>query len=325
MATRTAGGVAELRAAARLLGVASGAGVEDVVAARRAQAKLWHPDVNPSSGSAVRMGLINRACDLLCEHLRRGGYIEGVQPRTTRMPRPVAPRVQQRVFEISFEGGVGVPISAPDRLARLEIDETDALAGGTRTVRFVRREPGRCPACAGLGAVPSGPKRVCPDCGGEAHVTCPGCEGRGWVHLNPGSCPRCQGTGAGLVERSVRLKLPAGIREVRRALVLGWGDLAEDGSSGNLWVDLVPSPTAMRSSTWHFSYFGHDWPRPAGRVHGDWLSVVNDPLPDDEMRELGFWRDPDSEAWVRQTPVEGADVILDLIRQRQFFVPRQAV
>jgi hypothetical protein len=218
-----------------------------------------------------------------------------------------------------------VPISAPDRLARLEIDEADALAGGTRTVRFVRREPGRCPACAGIGAEPGSPKRVCPDCGGEARITCPGCEGRGWVHLNPNSCKRCDGTGAGLVERSVRLMLPAGIREVRRALVRGWGDLGEDGASGNLWVDLVPSPTALRSSPWRFAYFGHEWPKPQGRVSGDWLSLANNPLPDDEMRELGFWRDPDSAEWTRQAPVEGADVILDLIRQRQFFVPRARV
>jgi hypothetical protein len=39
------------------------------------------------------------------------------------------------------------------------------------------------------------------------------------------------------------------------------------------------------------------------------------------MRELGFWRDPETQEWVRQSQAEDVDVILDLIVQRQFFVP----
>ena len=306
-----------------LLHVGRGATVDDVVQARRVQAKLFHPDVNPGSGSAERMGLINRACDLLCDHIRAGGEILGVPARArARMPRPVKPAPQPTVFNVRFDEEVGLPIKAPDRHARLEIDTQDAIQGGARPVRFVRREPGRCQFCAGLGAAPGSPKKICTDCDGAAPVSCPGCEGRGWISLAPGSCIHCGGTGAALVEHTIRLNLPPGIREVRRTMVRGWGDLEEDGSAGNLWIDLVPTVTAMRSENWRFAYFGHNWPRPEGRVDGDWLAISNTPLPDEEMRELGFWRDVATAEWVRQAPADHLPAILELIHQRQFFVPQ---
>jgi hypothetical protein len=308
--------------AAVILGVDGGAGIADVIRARRAQAKLWHPDINRRSGSQERMGLINRATDILCDHIRGGGYVDGVPGAAPRGFTPPTP--QQRVFEVRFAEEVGVPVLAPDRHARLEIDVTDAAQGATRTVRFVRREPHSCHFCAGLGAAPTSPKRVCPDCRGEARLSCATCEGRGWLHLKPGSCRHCDGTGAGLVERSVRLILPPGISEVRRTLVKGWGDVAEDGTTGNLWVDLVPTQTAMPSGPWRFEHYGHNWPRPEGRLESGWLAISNTPLPDDEMRELGFWRDQATFEWVRESPTEGAQSILDLIRQRQFFVPQPA-
>jgi DnaJ-class molecular chaperone len=311
-----------VRAAASLLGVRRGASVDDVIQARRVQAKLWHPDINPESGSVERMGRINQATDLLCDYIRRGGLIQG-GPAHPGVPlrRPAVAAQQQRVFEVRFEEEVSVPISAPDRHARLEIDEIDALAGGVRTVRFVRREPGRCQACAGLGASPNSPKRVCPDCDGR-NWACATCAGRGWLHLRPGSCRHCSGTGAALVECSVRLRLPPGIRQVRRTMVTGWGDVDDEGNAGNLWVDLVATPTVVQSAPWRFDYFGHNWPRPEGRTVGDWLSISNSPLPDEEMRELGFWRDPKTREWVRQAPSDGTQGIIDLIRQRQFFVPQ---
>ena len=218
-----------------------------------------------------------------------------------------------------------MPILSPDRHARLEIDILDAHRGGTRTVRFVRKEPRSCVFCAGLGATPSSPKRVCPDCRGGVSVACETCQGRGWLFIQPGSCTHCDGTGAALVERSVHLVLPPGIESERRTLVRGWGDVGEDGSSGNLWVDLVPTKTSLSSTgPWRFEHYGHNWPRAEGRVESGWVAISNTPLPDDEMRELGFWRDQGTMEWIRESPTEGAQVILDLIRQRQFFVPQPA-
>ena len=309
-----------IRRAADLLGVGRGATIEDVIQARRTQAKLWHPDINKTTGSAERMGRINHAADLLSEYIRNGGEIDRPAVGVPR-PKPARREPAQRVFEVRFEAEVSVPVSAPDRHARLEIDLIDALEGGTRVVHFVRREPASCHFCAGLGAAPTSPKRVCPDCDGDS-VSCQTCAGRGWVPLMPGSCRHCGGTGAALVERTVLLKLPPGIRQVRRTMVRGWGDLFENGQAGNLWIDLVPTETAVRTSPWRFDHFGHNWPRPELRVEGDRLAITNSPLPDDEMRQLGFWRDPETNEWVRQYSTDGPQGILELIHQRQFFVPQ---
>jgi hypothetical protein len=315
-----------LRRAAALLGVASGATVEDVMQARRLQAKLWHPDINTRTGSVERMQAINQAADMLCDLIRKGGEVDGVRVhrpagvRTVPKPRPQP----VRVFEVRFAEGVSAPVSVPDRMVRLEIDEIEAMQGTTRTLRFMRLEPRACQYCAGLGANPAGPKRTCPDCDGKT-LSCPICEGRGWLHLRPGTCRHCGGTGAALVERSVRLKLPPGIEGTRRTLVQGWGDLSEDGSAGNLWVDVVTVPPGPRSARpWRYEYFGHDWPPPEGQVVDGVLALDNSPLPDDEMRELGFWRDPAKARWVRQVGPDGGPSVLSWIRQRQFFVPRPA-
>lgn len=312
-----------IREAALLLGVGRGATVDDVIAARRAQAKQWHPDVNPRSG-AEQMGRINRACDLLCDHLRKGGVID-VGPAVTPGPQAPKPR-PPRVFDVELTGadnqpwGLSVAVHPPDRYARLEIDAVDAQNGCTRTVRFVRREPGRCLICAGLGAPPNSPKRICPHCGGDSFM-CPTCEGRGWVHLEPGSCIPCEGTGAALVENTVYLRVPPGLDRVERARVRGWGDVAADGTASDLWVDLVPTVTSVASGPWHFEYFGHNWPPAEPRSRDGVLTILNSPLPDTEMRDLGFWRDPRSGNWVRPAPADGGRALLDLIRQRQFFVP----
>jgi hypothetical protein len=329
MATRNQERTAAIREAVALLGVRRGATLDEVIQARRLQAKLWHPDVNPGTGSAERMRAINSACDLLCDVIRRGGTIEGPARPKPPLERHRSVVRQPAVFEVDVDqlrgngngSAVGLPIGTPDRHARVEIDRLDALEGGTRVVRFVRSEPGRCMACAGLGASPAGPKRVCPDCRGES-VSCVTCDGRGWLHRDPGSCRRCAGTGAGLVEQTIRLKLPPGIDELRRVLIKGWGDLQDDGTAGNLWIDLVPVATSGRSAPWHFDHFGHNWPRPQGRHQGEWLAILNAPLPDEEMRDLGFWRDPESGEWIRQAPGEAVDGIMDLIVQRQFFVPQ---
>lgn len=315
----------ELRQAATLLGVQSGATVDDVMQARRTQAKLWHPDINPETGSVEHMGAINGAADLLCDFIRKGGEVDGVpapQPPLTRAPRK--PRAElARVFEVRFAEGVSLPVSAPDRIVRLEIGEVEALQGTNRTLRFMRLEPRMCHYCAGLGADPAGPKRMCPDCDGKTWH-CPTCEGRGWLHLQPGTCRHCGGTGAALVERSIRLKLPPGIDGMRRTLIKGWGDLAEDGDAGNLWVDVVPAKTTTESRPWRYGYFGHDWPAPEGAVLNGVLTLANAPLPDDEMREIGFWRDPKTSQWMRQVGPDGAPGVMSLIRQRQFFVPQPA-
>ena len=316
----------DLRSAAQLLGVQSGATVDDVMQARRDQAKRWHPDINPDHGSVERMGAINSAADLLCDFIRHGGEVDGVPPppvpvtRAPRKPRPLP----ARVIEVTFGGeGVGTPVSAPDRIVRLEIDEAEALQGTNRTLRFMRLEPRMCHYCAGLGADPAGPKRMCPDCDGKTWH-CPTCEGRGWLFLQPGTCRHCGGTGAALVERSIRLKLPPGIDGTRRTLVRGWGDLGEDGDAGNLWVDVIPAPTTLSSRPWRYGYFGHDWPAPEASVTNGVLTLQNVPLPDDELREIGFWRDPKTSRWVRQVGADGAPSVLSLIRQRQFFVPQSA-
>ena len=82
--------------------------------------------------------------------------------------------------------------------------------------------------------------------------------------------------------------------------------------------------TETATGPWHFEHFGHNWPLPEGHLDEGWLTIGNSPLPDTEMRELGFWRDQESGAWIRPAPADGGRGVLEQIRQRQFFVPQLA-
>jgi hypothetical protein len=65
-----------------ILGVAQGAGVQEVTAAYRSQAKRWHPDRGGGEEAARRMAEINAAYDLL-----RAGAAHK-QPPSATAPRP---------------------------------------------------------------------------------------------------------------------------------------------------------------------------------------------------------------------------------------------
>jgi|ERR1035437_8151809 hypothetical protein len=306
----------EINAAVNLLGISGGADIQDVIRARRLEAKKWHPDINSSEQSATRMGKINHACDILCDFIRKGGYVPGNRSRTSK-PKPS--KVYPQTIEAAFVKTDSLVLD-PDRLARVEIGFETAMEGGIRRVSFVRQECGMCNACGGLGALPWGPKRICPECSAVDIASCASCHGRGWLHIYPGSCQKCSGTGAGLVERTVHIKLPSGINCAKRVKTIGWGDMLKDGSFADLFIDIVPSITLNQSAPWRFEYFGHDWPKPESKTQGEWLYITNNPLPDEEMRDLGFWRSSDS-SWTRQTASDGSLTLIDLIHQRQHFIP----
>jgi hypothetical protein len=118
----------ELLEAYALLGVAPGASPDEVGAAYRALAKLWHPDLAPSAEGAVRMAALNEAHETI-----RAAVADGTAPP----PAPV-------------EAGNGRPVAG----AWLPEDTRRQL--GRELVRALeRREPVRLVTPAATWASPT--------------------------------------------------------------------------------------------------------------------------------------------------------------------------
>jgi len=126
----------------------------------------------------------------------------------------------------------------------LEISLEEAFRGVTEKITFTI--PAQCDACHGSGAQ-SGEKPVdCPTCHGAGKVrvqqgffiverTCTTCGGSGQVIKNP--CKKCGGEGRINKEKTLSVKIPAGVEEGNRIRLAGEGEAgARGGQAGDLYV-----------------------------------------------------------------------------------------
>lgn len=126
----------------------------------------------------------------------------------------------------------------------LEMTLEQAAAGMTAQLRIPRHEP--CEPCNGMGAAPGTQPETCSTCGGTGQVryqqgffavarTCGQCRGAGRIIRNP--CEACRGAGRVERERSMEVKIPAGVETGSRLRLAGEGEAgAQGGPAGDLYV-----------------------------------------------------------------------------------------
>jgi len=145
-------------------------------------------------------------------------------------------------------GAQGVP--GADLRYDLELSFEEAAFGSTTSLRVPRLET--CPDCSGSGAVGGAPPVVCSACGGRGQVafrqgfltvarTCPQCGGEGRVVRDP--CRGCGGDGRVERERTLEVKVPAGVDTGARLRLPGEGEHGRRGGrTGDLYVVLHVAP-----------------------------------------------------------------------------------
>ena len=128
----------------------------------------------------------------------------------------------------------------------LEIEFEEAIFGTQAKIRVPRQK--LCEACGGTGREPGSEPEVCPTCKGHGQVryqqgffsvsqTCPDCRGEGRIIKNP--CPQCQGSGRVREEKSLSVKIPAGVETGTRLKLIGEGGAGLNGGPrGDLYVVL---------------------------------------------------------------------------------------
>lgn len=126
----------------------------------------------------------------------------------------------------------------------IEITLEDAAAGKDEKLRIPRLE--KCGECAGTGAEKGTQPETCITCGGRGQTqyqqgffsvmrTCANCQGSGRIIKTP--CKICRGQGRVEKEKTIELKIPAGVETGSRLRVTGEGESGVNGGpSGDLYV-----------------------------------------------------------------------------------------
>ena len=141
-------------------------------------------------------------------------------------------------------GGRTIAQRGADLRYDLEITLEDAAAGKAETLKIPRAET--CEVCSGNGAEPGTSPEVCQTCGGNGQVryqqgffavsrTCYNCQGTGRFIRTP--CKNCRGTGHIEKEKTLEVKIPAGVETGSRLRINGEGEAgANGGVTGDLYV-----------------------------------------------------------------------------------------
>jgi molecular chaperone DnaJ len=126
----------------------------------------------------------------------------------------------------------------------LEITLEEAATGKEQKLQIPRLE--KCEVCEGKGTEEGSQPETCVTCGGSGQTryqqgffsvmrTCPNCAGKGQIIKNP--CKNCKGAGRVEKEKTIEIKIPAGVETGSRLRVTGEGEAGLNGGpTGDLYV-----------------------------------------------------------------------------------------
>lgn len=138
----------------------------------------------------------------------------------------------------------GGPQRGADLRYDLEISFQESFTGVDKEIQIAREEA--CATCSGSGAAAGSHPEVCPQCRGTGQLRfqqgfltvarpCGNCRGTGRVITKP--CQACRGAGRIGRERTLTIKVPAGIATGQRLRMYGEGEHGTAGGpAGDLYV-----------------------------------------------------------------------------------------
>ncbi len=247
-----------------ILGVSRGCDDAALKASFRKLAMEHHPDRNGGCEEAAgRFKEINEAYSVLSDAKKRAAYDQfghaGVNGHGGGGPgagfadvNDIFSEVFGDVFGDMFGGRrqrTG-PARGQDLRYDLEISLEQAYAGAE--VEITVPASMTCDDCEGSGCAPGTSPTVCGSCGGAGRVrasqgffsierACPRCGGAGRLVLDP--CKTCRGHGQLRKDRTLQVRIPAGVDDGARIRLAGEGDAgARGGPRGDLYIFLSVTP-----------------------------------------------------------------------------------
>lgn len=238
-----------------VLSVSRDAGERDLKASYRKLAHQYHPDKNAGDSVAEeRFKEASEAYAVLSDPEKRAQYDRfGHAGLNGAGADGFSVNIQDIFGDIfgEFFGGGGrrrgqssKGQAGADLRYDLEISFTEAAFGTEKELRIHRKEA--CNTCKGSGAKAGSRPIPCRTCGGFGEVrvsqgffavaqTCPACRGSGQTISDP--CTDCKGSRFSNVERTLQVKIPAGVDSGMQLRVSGEGEGGlQGGSRGDLYV-----------------------------------------------------------------------------------------
>lgn len=245
-----------------VLGVEKSAGSAELKKAYRRLAMKFHPDRNQDNPDAEKsFKEVKEAFEVLSDPQKRAAYdqyghagVRGQGGFGGGQGGADFSDIFGDVFGDIFGGGGrrgGQRVHRGDDLQyNLEISLEDAVAG--KEVKLEIPSLAHCDTCDGSGAKPGTSPTTCSTCNGMGQVrmqqgffsvqqTCPNCRGTGQMISDP--CSDCHGRGRIRKEKTLSVKVPAGVDTGDRIRLSGEGEAGERGGpAGDLYVAIRVKP-----------------------------------------------------------------------------------
>lgn len=245
-----------------VLGVAKNASDDEIKKAYRRLAMKFHPDRNPGDAAAEeKFKEAKEAYEILADARKRAAYdqfghagVEGGPGGAGGAGGPNFSDIFGDIFGDIFNGGGrgqgGGAYRGADLRYMLDLTLEEAVFGTNAKIRVPALVT--CQFCNGSGAKKGTKPSTCPTCNGVGQVriqqgffsiqqTCPRCQGRGVVIMDP--CDHCHGHGRVEEQKTLSVKVPAGVDNGDRIRLAGEGEAGEGGGpAGDLYVQIRVKP-----------------------------------------------------------------------------------
>ncbi len=242
-----------------VLGVDKGASDAEIKKAFRRVAMKFHPDRNPEGVDAEdKFKEAQEAYEILGDNDKKAAYDRyghaGVDGNSGGQRGGGGAGGFGDIFGDVFGdifggggGGRGGPARGSDLRYDLQLDLEDAVRG--KTVQIDVPTLSTCDPCDGSGARKGSSPVTCATCNGAGQVrmsqgffsvqqACPQCRGRGQMISDP--CGSCQGQGVIEEQKTLSVKIPAGVDTGDRIRLGGKGEAGpQGGPPGDLYVQMV--------------------------------------------------------------------------------------
>ena len=244
-----------------ILGVQKNASDAELKKAYKRLAMKFHPDRNQDNKeeSEAKFKEAKEAYDILSDAQKRAAYDQfghaGVNQSAGMGGAGAGGGSFSDIFGDVFgdifggagggHGGQRVYRGA-DLRYNLELDLEEAVRGTTVNIRVPTYVA--CDECGGSGAKKGTSPTTCTTCGGHGQVrmqqgffslqqTCPRCQGTGKMISDP--CGKCHGQGRVEKNKTLSVKVPAGVDNGDRIRLSGEGEAGENGGpAGDLYVQV---------------------------------------------------------------------------------------
>ncbi|MCR4917949.1 MAG: molecular chaperone DnaJ [Alphaproteobacteria bacterium] len=264
-----------------VLGVARDATDADIKKAYHKLVLKYHPDKNPGDKEAEeKFKEVNNAFDILRDPQKRAAYDrygEAAFAGGNGASAGMGGNPFGNGFHFDMGGGAGMEDilreamrgfgfdgfggatghsggaaqqRGRDLLDEVEISLQEAFFGKTHTIKFSSNV--KCEKCNGFGTADGKQAPVCPRCHGSGFVNvqrgffavqtpCPDCNGLG--HKIDKKCSDCDGSGTVHKNRTIEVKIPAGVEDGARLRLAGQGEAGMNGGpAGDFYIDVHIRP-----------------------------------------------------------------------------------